>query len=38
LPLGNPPAGLRALIGARVWIGGSLNTGPNTYGVIVPAQ
>jgi hypothetical protein len=38
LPLGNPPSGLRALIGARVWIGGPLNTGPNTYGVIVPAQ
>jgi len=36
--LGNPPAGLRALIGARVWIGGPLATGPNTYGVIVPAQ
>jgi hypothetical protein len=38
LPLGNPPAGLRALSGARVWVGGPLNTGPNTYGVIVPAQ
>jgi len=38
LPLGNPPSGLRALAGARVWIGGPLNTGPNTYGVIVPAQ
>jgi hypothetical protein len=38
LPLGNPPAGLRALTGARVWIGGPLNTGPNTYGMIVPAQ
>jgi len=38
LPLGNPPAGLRALNGARVWIGGSLATGPNTYGLIVPAQ
>lgn len=37
LALGNPPAGLRALIGARVWIGGPLNTGPNTYGVITPA-
>ena len=36
--LGNPPAGLRALNGARVWIGGPLATGPNTYGVIVPAQ
>lgn len=38
LPLGNPPSGLRALSGARVWIGGPLNTGPNTYGVIVPAK
>ncbi|MGZ3465775.1 MAG: hypothetical protein ACXU91_03465 [Gemmatimonadaceae bacterium] len=38
LPLGNPPTGLRALNGARVWIGGALATGPNTYGVIVPAQ
>jgi len=38
LPLGNPPTGLRALNGARVWIGGPLNTGPNNYGVIVPAQ
>jgi len=38
LALGNPPAGLRALNGARAWIGGSLATGPNTYGVIVPAQ
>jgi hypothetical protein len=36
--LGNPPAGLRAMNGARVWIGGPLNTGPNNYGVIVPAQ
>jgi len=38
LPLGNPPSGLRGLSGARVWVGGPLNTGPNTYGVIVPAQ
>jgi hypothetical protein len=38
LPIGNPPTGLRALNGARVWIGGPLNTGPNSYGVIVPAQ
>ena len=36
--LGNPPIGLRALNGARVWIGGPLATGPNSYGVIVPAQ
>lgn len=38
VPLGNPPTGLRALNGARVWIGGPLATGPNSYGVIVPAQ
>lgn len=38
LPLGNPPTALRAMNGARVWIGGPLNTGPNTFGVIVPAQ
>lgn len=38
LPIGNPPTGLRALNGARVWIGGRLDTGPNSYGVIAPAQ
>ena len=38
LPLGNPPAPLRKMIGARVWIGGPLDKGPNSYGVIVPAQ
>jgi hypothetical protein len=38
LPLGNPPTPLRKMIGARVWIGGPLDTGPNNYGVIVPAQ
>lgn len=37
VPLGNPPQALRKLIGARVWIGGSLETGPNQFGVIVPA-
>ncbi|HEX9129277.1 MAG TPA: hypothetical protein VF850_08960 [Gemmatimonadaceae bacterium] len=36
--LGNPPSVLRDMIGARVWIGGPLDTGPNTYGVIVPAR
>jgi hypothetical protein len=35
--LGNPPAPLRGMVGARVWIGGPLDTGPNSYGVIVPA-
>jgi hypothetical protein len=36
LPLGNPPPAFRQMIGARVWIGGPLATGPNTYGVIKP--
>ena len=35
--LGNPPAALRAMVGARVWVGGPLDTGPNTYGVIIPS-
>ena len=35
--LGNPPTALRAMVGARVWVGGPLDTGPNTYGVIVPS-
>jgi hypothetical protein len=34
LPLGNPPTALRGMIGARVWIAGPLDTGPNSYGVI----
>lgn len=38
IPLGNPPTALRSMIGARVWIGGPLDKGPNSYGVIVPAQ
>jgi hypothetical protein len=36
VPLGNPPAAFRAMVGARVWVGGPLDTGPNVYGVIVP--
>lgn len=36
IPLGNPPSALRSMIGARVWIGGPLDTGPNTYGIITP--
>lgn len=36
--LGNPPAPLRNLIGARIWIGGALDKGPNTYGVITPPR
>jgi hypothetical protein len=38
LVLGNPPAPLRGMVGARVWISGPLDTGPNSYGVIVPAR
>ncbi len=34
--LGNPPTALRQMIGARVWISGPLDAGPNSYGVIVP--
>jgi len=34
--LGNPPAALRGMVGARIWIGGPLDTGPNNYGIIVP--
>jgi hypothetical protein len=36
IPLGNPPGELTKLIGARVWIGGPLDTGPNSFGVIAP--
>lgn len=35
--LGNPPAAFRSMVGARVWVGGPLDTGPNVYGIIVPA-
>jgi len=38
VPLGNPPVALRRLVGARVWVGGSMATGPNTYGIIAPAR
>lgn len=38
IPLGNPPTALRSLIGARIWIGGPLDSGPNSYGVIVAPQ
>jgi hypothetical protein len=34
--LGNPPSALRGMIGARVWISGPTDRGPNSYGVIVP--
>jgi hypothetical protein len=38
IQLGNPPGELTRLIGARVWIGGPLDTGPNTFGIIAPAS
>ena len=38
LALGNPPAELATMVGARVWIRGPLDTGPNSYGVIVPVS
>ena len=38
MPLGNPPAALRAMAGARVWVGGPLDVGPNVYGVITPPR
>ena len=38
MTLGNPPTALRNLIAARVWIGGPLDSGPNTFGVIVPPK
>lgn len=38
IPLGNPPSALRGMIGARVWVGGPLDKGPNSYGVIAPAR
>ena len=34
--LGNPPDAFKALVGARVWVAGAAETGPNRYGVIVP--
>ena len=38
MSLGNPPAALRALAGARVWVGGPLDVGPNVYGIITPPR
>lgn len=34
--LGNPPDALKGMGGARVWVGGPMDVGPNSYGVIVP--
>ena len=36
LALGNPPAALDSLVGARIWVSGPLDVGPNSYGIIVP--
>jgi hypothetical protein len=36
--LGHPPSALWALAGARVWLGGPLDAGPTSYGVIVPVR
>ena len=36
--LGNPPAALVTLAGARVWLTGSPERGPNTFGIITPAR
>ena len=38
MSLGNPPAALRAMTGARVWVGGPLDVGPNVYGIITPPR
>lgn len=34
--LGNPPSALLQMNGARVWVSGPVDKGPNSYGVIVP--
>ena len=36
--LGNPPADFRTLAGARVWLTGSSERGPNAFGIITPAR
>ncbi|MGH9887688.1 MAG: hypothetical protein ACREBE_19310 [bacterium] len=36
--LGNPPDALRQMAGARVWVSGPVDRGPNSYGVIVPRR
>ncbi len=33
--LANPPVAFAKMVGSRIWVGGPLNKGPNTYGVIV---
>jgi hypothetical protein len=34
--LGNPPNALLQMNGARVWVSGPIDKGPNSYGVIIP--
>ena len=34
--LGNPPSALLQMNGARVWVSGPIDKGPNSYGIIVP--
>jgi hypothetical protein len=36
--VGHPPRALLALIGSRVWLGGSLEAGPTSFGVIIPVR
>jgi hypothetical protein len=36
ISVGAPPAAFQSLVGARIWIGGSLDRGPNVYGIIMP--
>jgi len=38
MQLGNPPSALRTMAGARVWVGGPLDAGPNVYGIITPPR
>lgn len=34
--LGNPPSALLQMSGARIWVSGPIDRGPNSYGVIIP--
>lgn len=38
VPLGNPPAEFHDLVGARVWLTGSPERGPNAFGLISAAR
>ena len=38
IPLGNPPSDFHSLVGARVWLTGSPERGPNSFGIIAPAR